>query len=82
MWIIMLVRLIIFTVVLLPGWIGMVKYWLFSPNIVRNVEYGLGAKKRNLLDVYLPAESPPDGIGTPVIVFVTGDYTIALNLFL
>jgi prenylcysteine alpha-carboxyl methylesterase len=73
MWIIMLVRLIIFTVVLLPGWIGMVKYWLFSPNIVRNVEYGLGAKKRNLLDVYLPTESPPDGVGTPVIVFVTGD---------
>lgn len=72
MWMIMLVRLLIFTAVLLPGWIGMVKYWLFSPNIIRNVEYGQGARKRNLLDVYLPAQSLVESGETPVVVFVTG----------
>ena len=53
-WIVMTVRLILFAALLVPGWIGMLRYFLFSPSIVRNVEYGLGAKKRNLLDIYLP----------------------------
>ena len=53
-WIVMTVRLIMFAALLVPGWIGMLRYFLFSPSIVRNVEYGLGAKKRNLLDIYLP----------------------------
>jgi prenylcysteine alpha-carboxyl methylesterase len=74
LWVIMLGRLIIFTVVLLPGWIGMVKYWIFSPKIIRNVEYGLGARKRNLLDIYLPADSVSgSGDPVPVVVFVTGN---------
>ena len=58
-WIIMAVRLICFTALMLPGWFGMVRHWLFSPAVVRNVEYGLGAKKRNVLDVYLPASMKP-----------------------
>ena len=72
-WIIMLGRLLIFTALLLPGWIGMVKYWLFSRNILRNVEYGLGARKRNLLDGYLPPDYASGGVATPVVVFVTGN---------
>ena len=63
-----------FTLVLIPGWIGMVKYWIFSPNIIRNVEYGLGARKRNLLDVYLPADFASGSSDVPVVVFVTGNY--------
>ena len=72
MWMIMFGRLLVFTIVLLPGWIGMLKYWFFSPNILRNVEYGQGARKRNMLDVYLPAESLLGGADMPVVVFVTG----------
>ena len=72
-WVIMLARLIIFTVVLLPGWIGMVKYWIFSPKIIRNVEYGFGARKRNLLDIYLPADFASGSSDVPVVVFVTGN---------
>lgn len=74
-WVIMLARLIIFTVVLLPGWIGMVKYWIFSPKIIRNVEYGQGARKRNLLDVYLPADYVSGCSDVPVVVFVTGNFS-------
>ena len=39
----------------------MLRYFLFSPSIVRNVEYGLGAKKRNLLDIYLPNNNTVKG---------------------
>jgi prenylcysteine alpha-carboxyl methylesterase len=53
-WVIMTLRLVLFTLVLLPGWFQMVRYWLLSPLIIRNLRYGLGAKNRNLLDVYLP----------------------------
>lgn len=34
-WVIMLGRLILFSIFLLPGWFGMLRYWLFSPNILR-----------------------------------------------
>ena len=58
-WVVMAIRLVLFATFLLSGWYGMCKYWLFSPLIVRNVEYGLGAKKRNLLDIYLPNPKSP-----------------------
>ena len=70
---IMAVRLVIFSALLIPGWIGMVKYWLFSLNIVRNVEYGQGARKRNLLDIYLPIGYANGDVGAPVVIFVTGN---------
>lgn len=79
-WVIMLGRLIIFSVLLLPGWIGMVKYWFFSPNIVRNVEYGQGARKRNLLDIYLPIGLSNGDIGAPVVIFVTGNSNQSNNV--
>ena len=72
-WMIMAVRLVIFSALLIPGWIGMVKYWLFSVNIVRNVEYGQGARKRNLLDIYLPIGYANGDVGAPVVIFVTGN---------
>jgi prenylcysteine alpha-carboxyl methylesterase len=54
LWVVMFSRLLIYTVVLLPGWLHMCFYWLFSPLVVRNVEYGLGQRFRNVLDIYLP----------------------------
>jgi prenylcysteine alpha-carboxyl methylesterase len=48
-------RLLIFTVILTPGWINLVAYWLFDSHVIKNVEYtSHGAKNRNLLDIYLP----------------------------
>jgi hypothetical protein len=53
-WIIMLGRLLVFTVILMPGWFNLMRYWLFDSKILRNIEYGKGSLARNDLDVYLP----------------------------
>lgn len=53
-WVIMLFRLVLFTLLLAPGWYKLLRYWFLSPLIIRNLRYGKGAKNRNLLDVYLP----------------------------
>ena len=81
-WIIMLGRLIIFTSVLGIGWYRLLKYWIFNPLILRNVEYGQGGKFRNLMDIYLPVPHNPTvhssksidetKSGAPVIIFVSG----------
>ena len=47
----------------------MLRYYLFSKSVVRNISYGKGFKYRNLLDIYLP---PPGVHKVPVIVFVSG----------
>ena len=75
-WILMLLRLIGFTLILLPGFIKMVYYWCTSHLIIRNISFGLGSKHRNLLDVYLPRisssfpQKKPNNV--PVIIFVSG----------
>jgi acetyl esterase/lipase len=81
-WIYMLVRLILFTLVLAPGWYNLLKYWFFDSFILRNVEYGKGARARNLLDIYLPlpldilsqlkSDTKVYSDGAPVVIFVTG----------
>lgn len=62
------------------------KYWFFSPLILRNIEYGRGSKYRNLLDIYLPLPINPSKEddedsdekpkqfkdGFPVVIFVSG----------
>jgi hypothetical protein len=53
-WIIMLGRLLVFIVILMPGWYNLMRYWLFDSKILRNIEYGKGSLARNDLDVYLP----------------------------
>lgn len=77
----MFVRLLIFATLLAPAWVCMMRYYFFDPFIMRNIPYGQGAKKRNLLDVYLPFTAKsykpgaekrlkkPEG---PVIVFLCG----------
>ncbi len=42
------IRLMLFVIVLTKGWINLLRYWLYSPLIIRNIKY------RNLLDIYLP----------------------------
>ena len=84
-WMFMCWKLVVFTCVLMPGWYSLVSYWLFSPLIVRGIEYGKGVAFRNVLDVYLPAPlnqsdrdmgcgrryNGNDG-GVPVVVLVSG----------
>lgn len=77
-WIVMASRLLLFTVCLAPGWYNLLKYWIFDPFILRNVEYGQGAKLRNLMDIYLPLipkgskPSMSSKKGVPVVIFVSG----------
>lgn len=73
----------LFVVVLTPGWINLLRYWLFSPLIIRNIKFGKGAKYRNLLDIYLPVPIIESTVNdssvryinksaVPVVVFVSG----------
>jgi acetyl esterase/lipase len=81
-WIYMLVRLILFTLVLAPGWYNLLKYWFLDSFILRNVEYGKGARARNMLDIYLPlpldivsqlkSDTKVYSDGAPVVIFVSG----------
>ncbi len=81
-WIVMFGRLMIFTCVLGIGWYRLIKYWVFSPLILRNVEYGQGGKFRNVMDIYLPVPHNPSvnaeksireaEAGAPVVIFVSG----------
>ena len=53
-WVMMFVRLLLFVVILIPGWIELLRYWIYDPSIIKNVEFGRGYRFRNLLDIYLP----------------------------
>ena len=51
----------------------MIIYYLTDSNIIRNVDYCDGSKKRNLLDIYLPYNcNTKTNTRTPVIIFVSG----------
>jgi hypothetical protein len=76
----MSIRLLAFVLLLMPGWLALLKYYIFDSLIIRNIEYGKGARYRNVLDVYLPRPHNPiygkkeikyDN-GVPVVVFVSG----------
>ena len=51
-WLWMLVRLLAFSTLLLPGFFRMVVWYFTSKRVMRNVAYS--PKPRNLLDVYSP----------------------------
>lgn len=86
-WVIMLFRLVLFTLVLAPGWYSLLKYFFFNPYILRNVEYGLGSKFRNVMDIYLPPPPPAAQQHAPhhpypIIIFVSGGaWTIGYKLW-
>jgi hypothetical protein len=86
-WIVMFGRLMMFTCILGIGWYRLLKYWIFSPLILRNVEYGQGGKFRNLMDIYLPVPHNPHmnsnqnktqvnpgdkANSVPIVIFVSG----------
>ncbi|KAL6750333.1 Alpha/Beta hydrolase protein [Haematococcus lacustris] len=68
-WTMNLWRLIIYAMLLLPGFLQMIVFYFFSPRVIRNVAYGRGP--RQMLDWYLPKQSTP-GQQHPVVIFVTG----------
>eukprot|EP00873_Tetraselmis_striata_P002342 jgi/Tetstr1/422606/TSEL_013412.t1 len=51
-WVVALLQLILFSMLLMPGFLQMVVFYLFSGRICRSVRYG--DKPRNCLDVYVP----------------------------
>eukprot|EP00127_Corallochytrium_limacisporum_P003686 Clim_evm18s152 gene=Clim_evmTU18s152 len=70
-WIFMAMRLVLFSMCLMPGFISIGWYYLTSNRIVRNVVYGVNS--RNTCDIFLPSASRPQGgRGRPVVVYVTG----------
>jgi len=73
-WLIMLIRLILFTLILTPAWLHLLKYWFFSRYVVRNISYSsFASHNRNLLDIYLPDIEKKDmKIKQKVIIFFSG----------
>eukprot|EP00954_Amorphochlora_amoebiformis_P019940 1335777-Amorphochlora_amoeboformis.AAC.3 len=82
LWLFQLLRLVLFTVFMLPGFIPPFLFYLFSHTVRKNIPYG--KRFRQQLDVYLPYE-PGDASHTnkkyPVVVFITGGaWTIGLRV--
>jgi len=74
-WCIQLFRLVMFTMMMLPGFIPPFLNYLVDGCIVKNIPYG--KSMRQLLDVYLPydpeiVESPLNAGKYPVVVFISG----------
>ena len=70
-------RLIIFTLLLMPGFAQMVAFYYLSPRLLRSITYG--DNPRNRLDIYLPrhhrkkkAASHTGKHKHPVVIYVTG----------
>lgn len=63
-------RLVIYAMILMPGFLQMVVYYYFSPQVRRSVIYG--RKPRNRLDFYIPQTESSDKAGWPVVIFITG----------
>ena len=53
-WVSMAFQLICFTLILTPGWIRMLIFYICDHHIIRNIEFGKGSLHRNILDLYLP----------------------------
>jgi prenylcysteine alpha-carboxyl methylesterase len=69
-WWFMFLRLVLFALILLPGFAQMVAFYFFSPRTLRSVCYG--TKPRNRLDVYLPRRRYRTAGPCPVLIYVTG----------
>lgn len=76
-WVLMALRLAVFSLLLLPGFVQVAFWYLFSRNVRRGVRYS--PHPRNSADVYLPRRAPErKGRGgappapAPAVVFVTG----------
>ncbi|GBF90156.1 isoprenylcysteine alpha-carbonyl methylesterase-like protein [Raphidocelis subcapitata] len=69
-WSLQACRLVVYALLLLPGFAHMLAFYFWSPLVKRDVPYG--RKPRQLLDLYVPAGARPGSDPVPVVVFVTG----------
>lgn len=72
--IIMFLRLVCFSLLLLPGWIKLIHRFIFNPLVIKNMEYGQGAKNRNMLDIFIPPFFPSTkkNKSLPIVIFYSG----------
>ncbi|EFJ43261.1 hypothetical protein VOLCADRAFT_66123 [Volvox carteri f. nagariensis] len=68
-WSIQLLRLVLYAMLLLPGFLQMIVFYVFSPRVRRSVVYG--PKPRQRLDLYFPPHPHPHA-AYPVVIYVTG----------
>ncbi|KAK8457182.1 hypothetical protein SEVIR_3G137500v4 [Setaria viridis] len=66
-WISQLIALLLYAVLLMPGFIKVGYYYFFSSQVCRSVVYG--EQPRNRLDLYIPRDHSKS---SPVVAFVTG----------
>ena len=77
-WLLQVLRLLVFTVLMLPGFLPVTWHYLRSPAVRKNLKYG--PSMRHQLDVYLPSTGtgaaavvqPAPSDGFPVVLFVSG----------
>ena len=67
-WMVKIGRLLLYALVLLPGFARVLAFYLLSSRVKRGLRYG--PHSRNFLDVYHPPAKLPHR--SPTIVFVTG----------
>ncbi|CAI5533107.1 unnamed protein product, partial [Closterium sp. Naga37s-1] len=60
--------LMIYSLLLMPGFLQVMWYYFFSPNVRRSIPYG--RLPRNSLDIFVPASPSPRP--RPVVIFITG----------
>jgi len=78
LWVFNLLRLLGFTLLLLPAWIKMLRFYCFSQRLLKGIEYG--RFRRNTLDIYLPSQNATHiheafadpSRRCPVVVFFAG----------
>ncbi|CAI5952047.1 unnamed protein product [Closterium sp. NIES-65] len=60
--------LMTYSLLLMPGFLQVMWYYFFSPNVRRSIPYG--RLPRNSLDIFVPASPSPRP--RPVVIFITG----------
>ncbi|CAI7871863.1 unnamed protein product, partial [Closterium sp. NIES-54] len=60
--------LMTYSLLLMPGFLQVMWYYFFSPNVRRSISYG--RLPRNSLDIFVPASPSPRP--RPVVIFITG----------
>ncbi|PRW45116.1 putative isoprenylcysteine alpha-carbonyl methylesterase ICMEL1 [Chlorella sorokiniana] len=69
-WYVSFWRLVLFAVLLLPGFAQMAAFYFFSPRMLRSIPYGV--LPRNRLDVFLPRKEWRAAGPRPTVIFITG----------
>lgn len=70
MWAVNFWRLVLFALILMPGFLQMVVFYFFAPRMLRSVPYGV--ESRNVMDIYVPRKKWRRKGPRPVVIFITG----------